>query len=85
MASMSIRGVDDQVLLRLKQQAEQEMISLNSLVLRLLANGGKVPPAKGIQKYHDLDALAGTWTAQDAQEFARSNAPFGEVDPGLWA
>lgn len=36
MASLSIRGMNDRVLARLKSQAEQEGSSLNSLVLRLL-------------------------------------------------
>ena len=36
MATMSIRGLDDQALAQLKSQAEQEGSSLNGLVLRLL-------------------------------------------------
>lgn len=40
MASVCIRGLDDQALARLKSQAEQEGRSLNSLVLRLLQGTG---------------------------------------------
>ena len=31
-----------------------------------------------------LDALAGTWCKQDANEFERPTAPFAKVDAALW-
>lgn len=82
MATMSIRGLDDQALARLKGQAEQEGSSLNSLVLRLL-QGTAVQPST-LKKFDDLDALAGTWSDEEAQEFERNTAAFAEVDPALW-
>lgn len=82
MASMSIRGLDDQALSRLKSQAEQEGSSLNSLVLRLLQGTDRQPGA--LRKFDDLDALAGTWSKQEAQAFERNTAAFSEVDPTLW-
>lgn len=82
MANMSIRGLDDKALAQLKKQAEQEGGSLNSLALRLLQGTGKQPNA--LQKYDDLDALAGTWSKQEAQAFERNTAAFGEVDATLW-
>jgi len=83
MATMSIRGLDNQELARLKNRAEQEGSSLNSLVLRLL-QGGMHPESKAMKKYEDLNALAGSWSVDDAQEFARNTAPFAEVDSSLW-
>lgn len=82
MATMSIRGLDEKVLARLKSQAEQEGGSLNSLVLRLLQN----TPAQmnALKKYDDLDALAGTWSDEEAQAFERNTAAFTEVDATLW-
>jgi hypothetical protein len=85
MATMSVRGVDEKVLSRLKIQAEQEGSSVNSLVVRLLHdnNSSKRKP-RTLQKYDDLDALAGTWNSQQARAFDRNTAPFSEVDPALW-
>lgn len=83
MASMSIRGIDQQILLRLKGQAEQERISLNSLVLRLLQGGGGQQPTV-LAKFDDMDALAGTWSEQEALDFAHQTAAFAEVDEALW-
>ena len=87
MASMSIRGLDEQALARLKQQAEREGSSLNSLVLRLLQQGTETsgPARGGLRAYHDLDALAGTWTEEDKSAFERDTAAFAEIDPALWA
>lgn len=84
MASMSIRGLDDQVLARLKLQAEQESCSLNSLVLRLLQGTGTAFQLAALKKFDDLDALAGTWSDQDAEAFERNTAAFAEVDATLW-
>ncbi len=84
MASMSIRGLDDQALARLKNQAEQEGSSLNSLVLRLLQGTGTDRQPRALQKFDDLDALAGTWSKQEAQAFERNTAAFSEVDATLW-
>ncbi|MGZ8219884.1 FitA-like ribbon-helix-helix domain-containing protein [Methylomagnum sp.] len=87
MASMSIRGLDDQALAHLKHQAEQEGSSLNSLVLRLLRQGAALPNPAGerLCQYDDLDALAGTWSDADAEAFERHVAAFAETDPALWA
>jgi hypothetical protein len=83
MTTMSIRGVDDRVLAHLKQQAAAEGSSLNSIVLRLLQGGGK-PTQASLQKFEDLDALAGTWSPDDALRFTRNTAAFAEVDAALW-
>lgn len=84
MAGMSIRGLNDQALARLKSQAEQEGSSLNTLVLRLLQGKGADRPSGALQKFDDLDALAGTWSKQEAQAFERNTAAFSEVDAALW-
>ncbi len=84
MATMSIRGLDDQVLARLKSQAEQEGGSLNSLVLRLLQGTGTSVQLGALKKFDDLDALAGTWSDAEAQAFERNTAAFADVDTALW-
>lgn len=84
MATMSIRGLDDKALARLKSQAKQEGSSLNGLVLRLLQDTGASTQPLALKKFDDLDALAGTWSEKDAQAFARGTAAFTEVDAALW-
>lgn len=84
MTTMSIRGVDEQVLTRLKDEAAKQGSSLNSLVLRLLQGADQAPANRTLQKFDDLDALAGTWSADDAASFTRHTAAFAEVDAALW-
>lgn len=83
MANISVRGVDEQALRRLKQAASRRGVSLNRLIADLLngtAGGKSAVPAE----HPDLDTLAGTWTAADAREFERATAIFGQVDEDLW-
>lgn len=84
MANMSIRGLDDRSLARLKRQAVQEGSSLNSLVVRLLQGADGALNGSALKKYDDLDALAGTWSKQEARVFERNTAAFSEVDATLW-
>lgn len=84
MATMSIRGLDDQALARLKNQAEQEGSSLNSLVLRVLQGTGTPVQVNVLKKFDDLNGLAGTWSEKEAQAFERNTAAFAEVDAALW-
>lgn len=83
MANISVRGVDEHALRRLKEAARRRGISLNRLIADMLngAPGGRTPaPAE----HADLDALAGTWKAADAREFERATMTFGQVDKALW-
>lgn len=84
MANMSIRGLDEKALAKLKNQAEQEGTSLNSLVLRLLQGASAAIQPSTLKKFDDLDALAGTWSDEEAQAFERNTAAFAEVDATLW-
>lgn len=84
MATMSIRGLDNQALAQLKSQAEQEGSSLNGLVLRLLQGAGPSVSSGVLKRFDDLNTLAGTWNDEDVQVFDRNTAAFAEVDAALW-
>lgn len=84
MATMSIHGLGDEVFSRLKSQAEREGSSLNSLVLRLLQGTDTSIQSSALKKFDDLDALAGTWSEEEAQAFERNTAAFADVDAALW-
>ena len=85
MTVMSIRGIDENAVFRLKKQAQQEGSSLNSLVVRLLETAAGVRATeKASQHFDDLNALQGTWSAQDARDFEPGIGEFSQVDPALW-
>lgn len=85
MATMSVRGLDEKALARLKRQARREGSSLNSLVVRMLQGEATAKEAaRPSRTFDDLDSLAGTWSSAQARSFERDTAPFAEVDPTLW-
>lgn len=84
MANLSVRGVGEQALRKLKQTARRRGISLNRLITELLnSEAGEGSGTRAVENT-DLDHLAGTWHARDAREFERATATFGQVDEALW-
>jgi hypothetical protein len=81
MANLSLRGLDRATLSRLKSSAQRRGVSVNRLIVETL----RQQYSTGANTFDDLDALAGTWTKAEADAFAAAVAPFGEIDPGMWA
>jgi hypothetical protein len=80
MPNISLRGIDDPTLGRIKASAKRRKISVNRLIVDTLRAQFGVAE-KG---FDDLDDLAGKWTEAQALEFDTTVAPFGEIEPGLW-
>ena len=74
---------------RIEALAREEGASLAQTVVRLLlrATGLRDPlgPGDAPRRHHDLDALAGTWSAEEAEEFDCVLAEQRRIDPDLWA
>lgn len=85
MANLSIRGLDEELADKLKANAAKSGVSVNAHVLALIREGlGVVGTERGRRAYHDLDALAGTWSEAERQEFDRATREFEQVDEALW-
>ena len=80
MTTITVRGLGPDDLAALKQQAECEGISMNRLALRRLVN--KPHPESSAPS--ELEALAGTWSPEEADRFERAIAPLEQVEPDLW-
>jgi len=84
MATITIRGIDEEMAKLLKKKAKQEGMSLNSVLLKILRE------ALGLEKkqrrviYTDLDHLAGGWSEEDYREFESRVAEFEKVEEGMW-
>lgn len=81
MPNISLRGLNDRTLLRIKSSARRRGISVNRLIVETLQR----QYAAEDRPSGDLDALAGAWSPTEAAEFAAAIGPFGEIEPGLWA
>jgi hypothetical protein len=73
---------------RIEAMAREENASLAQTVIRLLlrATGLRDSPGSGDvpRRHNDLDALAGSWSAEEAEEFERALAEQRRIDPDIW-
>ena len=82
MKALTIRNVDARLATALERETRRRGTSLNQTVLDLLRRGlgmdASSPRTNGLEKY------AGTWSAEELQEFEASVAAFEQIDPELW-
>jgi len=85
MPNINIRGLDETVHQRLKIEAQQKGVSLNSLIVKYLRQDvGLEPPDTKSPTHHELDKLAGTWSKKDVQTFQKAISAFEEIDEIIW-
>jgi len=84
MTTMTLRGVDDTIAAVLKEKARQEETSVNTVMLRILRESLGIEKKKRTAVYNDLDHLAGTWSAEESDDFLRATAVFEKVDEDMW-
>lgn len=85
-ATITITNLDPVTLHRLESEARRRGVDVATVAGELLRDAAPppVPPAANGQTYHDLDALAGTWTEDDVRSFDAAVADFARVDQDLW-
>jgi hypothetical protein len=88
--TITIRNMPEKLERRIETMAADEGASLAQTVIRLLLRatglggpGDSGGPA-GRGRSHDLDALAGTWSDDDAAEFDAALEELRRTDPELW-
>ncbi len=84
MANISIRGLDEPAMDKLRREAKKAGVSMNRYALDLVKKGLGFGQQKRLEIWTDLDDLAGTWTDKDADEFDQATAQFREIDDELW-
>ena len=86
MEQLTIRGFEEELVLRIKKLARSEGISLNQAVLRLLRKGAGLGERKERPDIvgSSLDHFIGTWSAKEAAEIERAIADFEEIDEAMW-
>ena len=84
MPAVTLRGLADGEADRLKSEARRRGLSLNALLLRLVREGAGLVARSRQGRHDDLDALAGTWSEEDAAAFAAAVADTEKIDAELW-
>ena len=84
MKNLHLRKIDDDLMFRLKQTADAQKISVNSLILSLLRYGLGLTQKRKLPIYNDLDPFIGTWNKEDLKEFQKNTVDFEKIDKDLW-
>ena len=82
MPSFTIKQLDERLLARLRDQARKQNVSLSAYVRAALAKSVGFHP--GRETFDDLADLAGSWSRQEAEDFEKNTAGFGEIDDEMW-
>lgn len=86
--TITLRNLPADLETRIEAMAREEGASLAQTVIRLLmrATGLRPPERREGEpaRHHDLDALAGTWSAEEAAEFERALAAQRTIDADVW-
>lgn len=83
---LTLRAVAPRLRAALEREARRRGLSLNRAALELLAEAtGLVDDDRRRAVTHcDLDALAGTWSEEEAHAFDEALRAQRQVDPKLW-
>jgi hypothetical protein len=84
MKAITIRGVDEELERELKKLAKENGDSVNTTLIKLLRKAFFLDKPKFQRQYFDLDRLAGTWTEEEAVDFAKVQKGFEQIDKELW-
>ena len=83
--SLTITELDTATTAWIDQEVQRSGTTVEVVVRRLIYRGLEIEKkAADQQLWHDLDNLAGTWSAEEAAEFQQATAQFDEIDPALW-
>lgn len=85
MNAITVRNLPPAVARAIREKAKKERVSLNRAVISLLeaatGHGGQAPKERSRD---ELDALAGSWTKAEADEFDAFLREHRTVDPEMW-
>jgi hypothetical protein len=76
--TLTITQLDPTAMEWIEQEAQRTGMPIEAVACQLIERGLEVERQKvQQQRYHDLDALAGTWSAEEADEFRSAIAGLG--------
>lgn len=84
MKTLTIRGIDPELSNEIKKCAKENNKSINSFVLKILKSTFGIEKKREFPIYHDLDHLAGQWSAADETEFLNNTKAFEMIDKEMW-
>ncbi len=85
MKAITLRNLPPELARVIRRKASEKGTSLNRVVISLLEERVGIRGKKKERPlHHDLDALAGSWTEEEASAFEKTLARQRTIDPDLW-
>lgn len=85
MKAVTLRNLPPELVRVIRRKASEKRTSVNKAVISLLEESvGIGQKTRTVPRHHDLDALAGAWTKEEAEAFEQALARQRAVDPDLW-
>jgi len=84
MKTITIRGIDPGLDRVIKSRAKQNSLSVNQWILQVLKKGTGMGKEPVFKKHHELDALAGGWSKEEAKAFQKNTQIFERIDEDVW-
>lgn len=85
MKLVTLRNLPPDLANAIRRRAKEQGSSLNKAVIGLLQESlGKGARKSAPTVYHDLDALAGSWSRDEAARFEASLRDQRAIDPDVW-
>ncbi len=84
LSNFNLRGIKPEVMTLLKHKAKKLNVSVNTLIHSYIENGLGISQKTKNVIHHDLDHLAGSWSAEDEKMFKKNTEYFEQIDEELW-
>jgi hypothetical protein len=84
MKAITLRNIPPEVEKAIRTKARQRRISTNRAVIELLEERVGILQHRKRRVYDDLDDLAGSWSAREAEDFDRALKAARQIDEDLW-
>jgi predicted CopG family antitoxin len=85
MKTITIRGIEPEVAVKLKEVASAQEKSLNQLILEFIKkNTGFEKEKRFSKQYDDLDDLFGRWSEDEYELIQQKIDGERQIDPDLW-
>ena len=85
MTAITLRNIPPEVAKAIQRKADEENMSLNRAVIRLLEEALELRHGKRRKPIHrDLDELSGCWSDEEAATFDEALQAQRTIDPELW-
>jgi hypothetical protein len=83
--SITVEGLEPAILDRLHVEALRRGVDVDAVIKQVIRDGlGPLATSDPFQMHHDLDALAGTWSAKDAEDFFSATSDFCQCEKDMW-